>query len=151
MMLYAKHVKEPGRAPSSFVLYPYSLPCNNSSDRQSVMTINKWKQTKMFFGVLESACLSVHVCPSVYKILVSVKVFDALPNITLINLYEFVAFSPFSMMSSKGAFFRVFESRDHVVKSLGRLWEKEKMLVTSIFCFSNNYSQKSLSSGLLKV
>ena len=49
-VLYAEHVKEPGGAHSSFVLYPCTFPRNNyppsggrRSDGQPVATINKRK------------------------------------------------------------------------------------------------------------
>ena len=57
-MLYTKHVKEPGGALGSFVLYPYTIPRNNQpsserrlSDGQPVATLKKKTGNQQTNGV----------------------------------------------------------------------------------------------------
>ena len=50
MMLYAEHLKQPGGALSSFLLYPCTIHCNNlwghRLDGQRVSMTNEWKEGK---------------------------------------------------------------------------------------------------------
>ena len=67
------------------------------------------------------------------------KAFNSLPNDKILDLTNFKAFA--------GGKLNVAKTMISSFDGLKTLWEKEKMLVTSIFSFSHNVFKSPISSG----